>query len=251
MRRNLLTAVACLVGCWAQAGWAQQPPIHYFHSATLPPGTVGQGQLQRFPALQGYAQPVKVLVPDGARVSFWADGQFEPPQPRSTMAGLQVGSVYRLQVTSIPFYEGFEVYPTVEVINRLYPPPGQEWQFPVPIELTQAELELALSGHFITRVIYLEDPAMALAVADRPDQQRYFEAHPGEDPLRLADQLGRPMAILRMGSRLPDAETGELADGAASPPLERYEPSATPTAPVPRTVIERQSRNIPRIRLER
>ena len=76
-----------------------------------------------------------------------------------------IGSVYRLRVTNIPLQEGLEVFPTIEVIDRLYPPVGQEFRFPIPIELTQEELEMALDGKFVTRVIYLEEPDAALPVA--------------------------------------------------------------------------------------
>ena len=46
-----------------------QPPIHYFHNANLPPGTVAYGQLQRHMLMREYYQPVEVAVPQGANVS--------------------------------------------------------------------------------------------------------------------------------------------------------------------------------------
>ena len=115
-----------------------------------------------------------------------------------------VGSVYRFRVTDIPQRPGEEVYPTIEIINRLYPPIGEELKFPVPIELTQEDLQLALDGKFITRVIYLEDPRAAYARQEDPKTQYTVEASPRQDPLVMADRLGRPMAILRIGGRLPD-----------------------------------------------
>ena len=42
--------------------------------------------------------------------------------------------------TDIPEHPGVEVFPTVEMIDRLYPPQGQSLKFPVPIDLTQDEL---------------------------------------------------------------------------------------------------------------
>ena len=74
----------------------------------------------------------------------------------------------------------------------------------MPVELTEEDLKLALAGKFVTRVIYLEDPRNALPVRDDPQEQTWFEAAPGQDPLAVADGLGRPVAILRMGGRLPD-----------------------------------------------
>jgi hypothetical protein len=74
-------------------------------------------------------------------------------------------------------------------------------------------------------VIYLEDPRSALPVSEDPDRQTWFEAPRGADPLAVADQLGRPMAILRMGARLPDYAAGpDLGFLFGCPPLVRYEP---------------------------
>jgi hypothetical protein len=117
-----------------------------------------------------------------------------------------IGSVYQLKVTNIPLNEGAEVFPTIELLDRLCPPAGQELRFPIPIELTLEELDLAASGKYVTRVIYLEDPRMALGVRQDPDQQRYYEVDSDTDPLEAADRIGRPMAILRMGSRVPTEE---------------------------------------------
>ena len=39
---------------------------------------------------------------------------------------------------------------------------------------------------------------------ENPEAQEWFEAKPGEDPLAVADALGRPVAILRLGGRLPE-----------------------------------------------
>ena len=65
---------------------------------------------------------------------------------------------------------------------------------------------MALNGKFVTRVIYLEDPLNAVPVATGADKpQSFFEVRPTDDPLAIADQLGRPVAILRLGGRLPEA----------------------------------------------
>ncbi len=137
-------------------------------------------------------------------------------------AGLLIGAVYRLRVTGIPLQEGFEVYPTVEVIDRPYPPRGKEFKFPIPIELTQEELELALSGKFVTRVIYIEDPETAAPVAREGNEQAYFEVDDGENPLDVADSLGRPVAILRMGARVPSPGGPDAAFLYGSPPFVRF-----------------------------
>ena len=250
MWRQLLTVVvAILAVVSAGPSLLAQRPLHYFYSANLPPGTVGQGQVQRFLPLRGYYQPIELIAPKGARVSVYVDGKFSDPRPERVVAGMQVGHVYQLKISSIPNNEDFEIFPTIEVINRLYPPEGKAQRFPVPIQFTQEELELAISGRFVTRVVYLEDQANALPIQEDPARQRYFEAAPGQDPLRVADEFGRPMLIMRMGSRVPDLN--ELASGMASssPPAIVYPPQqATPVLPnQPEQAIERQGFDIPRV----
>jgi hypothetical protein len=149
-------------------------------------------------------------------------GDFAEPQAGKLVAGMLIGAVYRLRVTNIPDQIGLEVFPTVEIIDRIYPPIGQEFKFPIPIELKQEELEMALAGQFVTRVIYLEDPDNAVPVARQADEQAYFEVADGDNPLDVADSLGRPVAILRLGARIPDPEGPDATFLYGCPPLVKY-----------------------------
>jgi hypothetical protein len=162
-------------------------------------------------------------MPAGAKISPATDGQFEEGRTEPLLVGMLIGSVYRLRVTNIPGYEALEVYPTVEVIDRLYPPIGMEGRFPITIELDFDELELALAGKFVTRIVYLEDPYTALPIVETPTQQEAFQVPAGEDPLLVADRMGRPMAIVRMGGRMPDASGPDTAFLFGSPPMLRFE----------------------------
>lgn len=214
----------------ALASWAvfttfvqAEPPRHYLMSADLPPGTVAQGQLIRSPDMAGYFQPVQLRAPQGARISLAIDGVFSQPQIHSVTAGMQVGEVYRFQVSNIPLNEGLEVYPSVEIINRLHPPEEEAQRFPVTVEMTLDDLEMALAGQLITRVIYLEPPDSALTAVEDRQQQRYFDIGARNDPLQVADRLGRPMAILRMGGILPDNNGPSDRFLFGSPPVLLYE----------------------------
>jgi hypothetical protein len=140
---------------------------------------------------------------------------------------MQIAPVYRLRVTEIPNNPGVEIFPTVEVIDRLYPPPGLAQRFPIPIELTLDEVELAARGSFVTRVIYVEDPHTALPIAQPASgDQPWVEARPGGDPLVEADERGRPVAILRMGGRIPNSNS--LAEEAEyAPPFVMFDPNKT------------------------
>lgn len=212
-----LFAAALLCGLATPA--LAQNGVHYRHDVEMPPGAIGREQLARGGPMAGYWQPVEIVLPDGGSVAFEVEGRFSPPQAGGAKVAMQIGYAYRIQVTGIPLRPGEELYPTIELVSRLYPPAGQEWNFPVPIHLTAEELELALEGNFVTRVVYLEDPNQALPVQDRADFQRYFEIAPTQEPLETADRLGRPMAVLRIGSRMPQVDPRALMPGVLSPPI--------------------------------
>ena len=211
---------------------AQQPGVHYWHQGVMPPGAIGSRQLQRGGPLLGFYQPVEIKAPAGALVSLAAANQFDEPRADARKAGMLIGSVYRLRVTNIRMAEGAEVFPTIEVIDRIYAPLGQERRFAIPVEIAEDDLKLALAGKFVTRVIYLEDPQRALPVRTGGQPQHWFEVAPGQDPLAVADSLGRPVAILRLGGRLPDANSAsEFFFG--SPTLVDYPPEPNATAEKP------------------
>jgi len=220
---------------------AREPGVHYLHQGAMPPGAIGSRQLQRGGPLPGFFQPVQIKAPPGVLVSLAASGQLNQPQAAPLRVGMLIGQVYRLRVMNVPRNPGLEVFPTVEVIDRLYAPPGQQRRFAIPVELTQVDLELARDGKFVTRVIYLEDPQRALPVRDDPRAQGWFEVGPRRDPLAVADELGRPVAILRMGARLPDdtqAPDPHFLFGC--PPFEQYEAAtaASPASEAPRGAPE-------------
>ena len=201
----------------AEVTWAQNRSLL---NSQLPTGAIGQTQVMRRPELAQVLQPVLVRVPDGAMLSFGEDDGFWLEQPEAQLVSLQVGSTYRLKVSKIPHQYG-DVYPTIELIDRLHAPPGKETRYPVPVQITAEELAMALSGKFVTRVIYVEDPRNAVAARDLPEQ-RYFEALPDEDPYEVASRIGRPIAILRMGSVVPN--TNNMLDFLfGSPPILRHQ----------------------------
>ena len=203
---------------------AQQPAeVHYWHQGVMPPGAIGSLRLERGGSVAGFFQPVEIKAPAGVAISLVEGGGFGEPMPAPVLAGMLIGPVYRLRVANLPLHPGAEVFPTIEVIDRLYAPRGQETRFPIEIELTQEEMEMALEGKFVTRVIYLEDPDKALPVRQDPNHQAWFEAGPGRDPLAMADELGRPVAILRLGGRVP--ENGAAPSAAflfGCPPIIKY-----------------------------
>jgi hypothetical protein len=223
---------------------AQAPPVHFQHAGVMPPGAIGMQQLTRGGPLPGYFQPVEIKGPSGSMISTASAEAFDEAEAGPFTVGLLIGSVYRLRVTNIPQQEGLEVYPTVEVIDRTYPPRGQEVKYPIPIELAQEELEMALEGRFVTRVIYLEDPDAAVPVARQGNEQSYFEVADGENPLDVADNLGRPVAILRMGARVPTPEGPDATFLYGSPPLLKWRPCKPPQPDIARQAPGRTAKKM-------
>jgi hypothetical protein len=200
-----LSVVLLALLCPALRGWAQEPALHYWHQGVMPPGAIGSRQLQRGGPVAGFFQPVEIKAPPGVLVSLAVASQFGAPQKPPCRVGLLIGSVYRLRVTNIPLpqAEGMEIFPSIEIIDRTYAPTDQQVRFAIPVEIDPHDIDLAIHGKFVTRVIYLEDPHNALPVRNA-DGQSWFDVAPGRDPLVAAGELGRPVAILRLGGRVPD-----------------------------------------------
>ena len=235
------------------AALCQTPEAHFYHEGDMPPGAIGSVRLARGGPLCGYFQPVEIKIPEGASASIAEAGTFGEAGATLPKVGLLVGSVYRLRVVNIPFQEEAEVFPTIELIDRVYPPKGKELEFPIPIEITAEDLRLAAAGKFVTRVIYVEDPLSAQASTNSiPGEQTWFDVAPGKDPLIEADSLGRPVAILRLGGRVPN-QTGEMDPQFlfGCPPFQRFVQTAvkTPVEAPERPVIKEQARRPERVRV--
>jgi len=218
--------LAALLGVLGTTAMAQGPPVHPLHAGGLPPGAIGRQQLLRggplssFSPVLNWTQPTEIRVPAGVHIGLQREGQFTHPELDNPVVGLRVGGVYRFRVANIFDRPGVELYPTVELIDRLYPPPGHELRFPVPVDITAEELEMAARGMYVTRIIYVEDPSQALPTTEVDGKTTWFEASEGENPLEVADRAGRPIAILRLGGRDFSKSGSNFAYGC--PPIVEY-----------------------------
>lgn len=156
--------------------------------------------------VRGYFQPVQIRTPEGTSLACVAAGQFSERLPSPLQAGMLVGCDYRLRITGIPFNPGRELFPTVTLLARTYPPQGRELDFPIIINLTLEDIELALAGRYITRVIYLENPNTALPIPTSDNEQLSHDIQSG-DPIAAAATQGLPVAIVRIGGRVPPQNT--------------------------------------------
>ncbi len=203
---------------------AQQNDKHFLYDYQMPPGEIAWRKSLMRDTGTGYFQPIDLVVPDGAEVSVYSEGAFQSTTAQQGLAGMMVGHIYRLKVTGIPGYPGREAYPSVEILGRLFPPAGNETRVPIPVHIPIEDLEPALDGNLVTRVVYLENPRNAIPERRSVKDQAFFDVGPGQDPIRVAEKFGRPMAIVRIGSRIPDQD--ELNGfGFGTPPMRWFDVS--------------------------
>lgn len=200
---GILFGLGPLAVATAQTGFASGHPLM---SAAMPPGQIASAHVAsnafHGATLVNHVQPVRIVLPDSAEASMPVGHGYSPSEADLQM-GLMIGPVYRFRITGVPLAEGAELYPTLEIVDRTYPPPGMELRHPIRIDIDREDLDAALGGQMVTRVIYLEDTETASTLPQDDSPSRPLEAGIGEDPLDLADALGRPVAIVRIGSVLP------------------------------------------------
>lgn len=188
----------------------------------LPTGVTAQWSAMRQRSRYPYFQPVKIVLPTTGQVTLFSRSDVEPVKLAApASARVAVGSTYRLRLSDMPEYPGVELFPTIELLDRLHPPAGKEEQFPVPIDFTAEEIELAVEGRLVTKVIYVEQPQMAMPAGLREDNAIRTIA-PSQNLLAEADKRGRPMVLVRLGSRAPDAISEDRAFFGPGSPIRSY-----------------------------
>ncbi len=151
-----------------------------------------------------WLQPVRVELPTAGTVSVF-NGTSTPNAMLASPAQFSVnaGHIYRLRIADMPEFPGVEVYPSIEILDRLHPPQGREADYPMPVVLTEADIREAINGHMVTRVVYLEQPQLAAVALDPLRREIPQSVNPADNALQEADKLGRPMIIVRIGGRTP------------------------------------------------
>jgi len=201
-----LAAIAVALGtlCGTATAFAQGA-VHQPLNQRTPPGVAGYWAAALGRATPLYLQPVKVALPSKGTVTFYdvaARKQYASAAP--AMARLGVGFTFRVRIDldKTATTPATTLYPSIEVIDRLHPPLGKADQFPIPVRFTQDEIDLAVAGKMVTKVVYLEQPQLARP-ADDPLPTATIP--PYENLLKEADRRGRPMLIVRLGGRQPDS----------------------------------------------
>lgn len=157
----------------------------------------------------------RVLAPAGVKITVLPGSPAARTIAAPAVIGFRPGYAYRIALTELPGHPGRTLYPVLEVRGTLVPRPGMQYmEFPAPVYVTQDDIDKALVGGLITKVVYLEDPTKAVPIASQADLPLEFGEATVEDAMTSATGNGRLVAVLRFGDRVPDAT--ELA-GTAVP----------------------------------
>jgi len=183
------------------------------------PGVAAQWQTTVKRGLYGYMQPVRIVLPGEGKISYYnGSPQAEVPTEAPSQARMMVGHVYRVKLSGMAGHPGLELYPTIELLDRLHPPEGKLDQYPIPVEFTEEEIKAAAEDRLVTKVLYLEQPDTATPVSNAA-RARVEELDQRINLLEAADVRGRPMAIVRLGGRVPDPNSPTDEFFSASPLL--------------------------------
>lgn len=211
-------AIACGVfGNVAHAQETRNSDRYPLLDHRVPPGTWGQW-VQSAGRVNGLEfQSVRVELPSAGTVTWFA-GSRDDVKTMSA-AKLAVGQSYRFKLSDLPEFPGIELYPSIELLDRLHPPTGHADKFAMPLTFTIDELDAAIDGRMVTKVVYLEQPQLALPFELSGDTA-VRTLQPQANLIEEADRTGRPLAIIRMGGRLPASnETRGPFFGSGAPVL--------------------------------
>lgn len=196
---------------------AQSSIAPRFANSNEVPGNLAFSTLLANPQWVGRVQPVKLLLPENTVVSTWQGSWIESEYADPTVA-TSVGPIYQVRMRGEFRTVEFDLYPSLEIVSCLNPPSDLQLRFPVLVAISEDDIEQALAGRLVTKVVYVENPETALPYRQLCNgQQAFFDVSDREDVLKTAQRLGRPIAILRLGTRQPSAEEMSYTSATAIP----------------------------------
>lgn len=175
---------------------------------------VGRGQAPPFvpPAPQPTLPPlfyVRVSGPPGMQATFFRGQAKSDTLATPCVVGLRPGYSYAFALSGIPG-QANEVYcPTLEVRGSLIL--GDRMRnkdFPAGLSFTADDFARAKEG-MVRKVIIVERPDQAIALASKPEQPIEVALPPSRDPFLEARERGQVLAVMYLGEKKMTAE--ELA----------------------------------------
>lgn len=215
--RSLPTGLLLLLTAITLTSPAAAQERYFPLNQATPPGVYGEWSGWQHRTAPQRLQAVRVELPEAGQVTFFSRVGEQPLVRKSpAQAAVALGGSYRLKIENIPNYPGIELYPTIELVDVLHPPLGREDEYPIPVVITEEDIDLALAGHLVTKVVYIESAREANPLT-AGKLNPTLDVDPQSNVIQEADLRGRPMLILRIGGRLPAANEEPAFYGAGAP----------------------------------
>ena len=197
--RRLALSAACLTTAIAGFAVADTTPF----GQTAPVGFAAHTFATANPDLRTGMQTVRWDAPGDVTVVTYAAATGQSfVTPEAEPVALQTGHVHRFRLTGLPDADALELYPSVELIDRLHPPEGEDARFPVVLELTERDIQDAIDGRLVTKMIYVQ-PRNALYIDPVLTRLPTTRLPLSDNVMAEAVLRGRPIAIVRLGTRAP------------------------------------------------
>ena len=224
----MLALAAAASGCTAPALRGGLPTAHNLPPAQMiahpGPGVGGPGPgiIPNMPpvgfdaAMPAPTVQVHFRAPVGMEIRWDVGGVGLYDSEPLVVPGIQnfpENGVYRLKVTGIEGREDERLYPSLEVGPITARTAAYLAHTPIPIQFTEQDFDQALSGNFVTKVIYIPDPEFQELAIGGVDTLVSTRLDPGVDPIVEADRRGAILAIIRLGRK--DLEAPGAAMGGA------------------------------------
>lgn len=146
---------------------------------------------------------VNFIAPEGIKTTIYPGNNRHVTLNGKQMAGLRPGYVYRVKLDHIPGNPESALYPTLEVRGSLHMPKvANPLNFPAPIKINRLEIESALKGNLITKIVYLEDSEKAESTTTTIENPIESYVPTDANIFKDASERGRVMVIIRMGGRI-------------------------------------------------
>ncbi|GBD36785.1 hypothetical protein HRbin36_01913 [bacterium HR36] len=149
---------------------------------------------------------VQIRVPQGYSITFLSRQGAGVTYKSATTFGLKPGYGYWLRVQRVNG-EQESFYPLLEVLDTLsLPARVRASDLPATLAINELDLDRVRFGDMITKVVVVEHDDSFPGQARRTSRllsagEMDNEVMPPEDLLRAAARYGRPLALLRLGSR--------------------------------------------------
>jgi hypothetical protein len=141
---------------------------------------------------------------DGVMINWDVSGQAMFDSVPLVVPGRQdflQGGIYRLRLSNLPGRAGVELFPTLEVAPVTPRTDAFLAHSPIPVQFTEEDFDQALSGNFVTKVIYLPDPEFQELSLSGVETLVSTRLDPGMDPIAEADRRGSILAVVRIGNK--------------------------------------------------